>query len=239
MRVVIAGAGRSGIAVGAHLLEAGHDVALIDRDPAIARRAFEMHGLVSMAGDAADPSFVKLAEIDRADVVVAMLPRDADNLAVAVLAQSAGAKRVMVRMREPAFRPIYVAAGVQRILSETEVFIGALATAIEHEAVRHSMILGQGDAVAFELVLPAQAQVAGRSVSEIAADPDFPKTVVFAGMTSPDGFEAPRGASVVRAGMTLLLVAARHEIATVIEFFLQGRVSRLPDAVRRASRPEG
>lgn len=240
MRVVIAGAGRSGIAVGAHLLEAGHDVVLIDRDPNVSRRAFELHGLVSMAGDAADPSFVKLAEIDRADVVVAMLPRDADNLAVAVLAHSAGARRVMVRMREPAFRPIYVAAGVQRILSETEVFIGALATAIEHEAVRHSMILGQGEAVAFELVLPVNAEVSGRSVSQIAADPQFPKTVVFAGMMSADGaFEAPRGASVVRAGMTVLLVAARDDVAAVIEFFLQGRVSRLPDAARRVSRPDG
>jgi trk system potassium uptake protein TrkA len=231
MRVVIAGAGRSGIAVGAHLLEAGHEVALIDRDPAIVRRAFELHGLVSMAGDAADPSFIKLAEIDRADVVVAMLPRDADNVAVALLAQSAGAKRVMVRMRDPGFRPIYVAAGVHRILSETEVFVGALATAIEHDAVRHSMILGHGEAVAFELLLPQHASVAGRSVSEIAADAQFPKTVVFAGMSGADGsFEAPRGASVVKGGMTVLLVAARDDVGTAIEFFLQGRVSRLPDS---------
>ena len=189
-----------------------------------------------MAGDAADPSFVKLAEIDRADVVVAMLPRDADNLAVAMLAQSVGAKRVMVRMRDPGFQPIYVAAGVQRILSETEVFIGALATAIEHEAVRHSMILGQGEAVAFELVLPPQAQVSGRSVSEIAADPEFPKTVVFAGIMDEAGaFEAPRGGSVVKAGMTVLLVAARADVAAVIEFFLQGRLSRLPSLPGRTS----
>jgi trk system potassium uptake protein TrkA len=236
MRVVIAGAGRAGIAVGAHLLEAKHDVVLIDRDATVARRAFEQHGLVSMAGDAADISFLEEAELERADVVVAMLPRDADNIAVALLAQQAGAKRVMVRMRDPGYRPIYVAAGVNRILSEIEVFVGALATAIEHDAVRHSMILGQGEAVAFELALPQHASVSGRSVSEIAADPEFPKTVVFAGMSGPDGFEAPRGASVVKSGMTVLLVAARDDVASAIEFFLQGRVSRLPDSVR-ASRP--
>ncbi len=233
MRVVIAGAGRAGIAVGAHLLEAGHEVALVDRDPAVARRAFEMHGLVSMTGDAADVAFVKEAELGRADVVVAMLPRDADNVAVALLAQQAGAKRVMVRMRDPGYRPIYVAAGVNRILSEIEVFVGALATAIEHDAVRHSMILGHGEAVAFELLLPQHASVSGRSVSEIASDPEFPKTVVFAGMSSPEGvFEAPRGASVVRAGMTVLLVTARDDVASAIEFFLQGRVSRLPESMR-------
>lgn len=233
MRVLIAGAGRIGLSVGAALREAGHDVFLIDRDPAVAKRAFEQHGLVSMAGDAADASFLREAEVARADVVVAMLPRDADNLAVAALALASGARRVMVRMRDPEFRPIYVQAGVQRILSETDVFVGALATAIEHEAVRHSMILGHGDAVAFELVLPEHATVAGRTVSDIAADPGFPRSCVFAGMYG-EGLpvEAPRGATVVRAGTTVLLVARKEEVGDVISFFLQGRASRLPASVR-------
>lgn len=71
----------------------------------------------------------------RADVVVAMLHRDADNLAVASLARALGAKRVMVRMRDPLSRPVYEAAGVQQILSETEVLVGALATAIEFDVI--------------------------------------------------------------------------------------------------------
>jgi trk system potassium uptake protein TrkA len=233
MKVIIAGAGRSGIAVGAELLGAGHDVVLIDREPSVAKRAYEQHGLVALAGDATDASFLREAEAGRADVVVAMLPRDADNLAVAALSLEAGARRLMVRMRDPEFRPIYVKAGVHRILSETEVFVGSLATAIEHEAIRHSMILGQGDAVAFELVLPQNASVAGRTVGEIASDPEFPRSCVFAGMFAAGSpLEAPRGASVIAAGMTLLLVARREALLNVISFFLQGRASRLPHSIR-------
>jgi trk system potassium uptake protein TrkA len=238
MRVLIAGAGRVGLSVGANLLEAGHDVLLVDRDPEVAKRAFELHGLVSLAGDAADAGFLREAEIGRADVVVAMLPRDADNLAVAALALASGVSRVMVRMRDPEFRPIYQRAGVQRILSETDVFVGALATAIEHEPVRHSMILGDGDAVAFELVLPEAAAVAGRTVRDIAADPEFPRSCVFAGMYGDDvPIVAPRGDTVVRAGLTVLLVSRKDEVGMVIEFFLQGRASRLPtEEEGRASR---
>ncbi len=238
MKVVIAGAGRMGLAVSAHLLSLGHDVTLVDRDPAVVKRAYEQHGLVSLAGDASDPTLLREAEVGRAAVVLAMLPRDADNLAVAVLAISAGARRVMVRMRDPEFRPIYLAAGVQRIFSEIDVFVGAMATAIEHEAVTHSMILAGGDAVAFELVLPKNATVSGCSVSEIAADDDFPKSCVFAGMSGTgkdQGVVAPRGGSVVEAGMTLLLVAAREEVATVVDFFLKGRISRLPTSEETAS----
>ena len=39
-------------------------------------------------------------------------------------------KRVMVRMRDNAYRPVYAAAGIDRVLSETELITGAIATAI-------------------------------------------------------------------------------------------------------------
>ncbi len=153
MRVVIAGAGHAGLSVAAYLRRAGHGVVVLDRDEAAARHAFEQYGLVSLAGDATSARLLKDADVSRADVVVAMLRRDADNLAVALLAQAAGVKRVMVRMRDTEYRGVYLAAGVHRILSETDVLIGALATAIEHDAVRHSMVVGAGTSIAFELAL--------------------------------------------------------------------------------------
>jgi trk system potassium uptake protein TrkA len=102
------------------------------------------------------------------------------------------------------------------------VFIGALATAIEHEAVRHAMVLGAGESVAFEMTIPQKAAVAGRAVSELATSPEFPLSCVFAGMIEPSGeFQAPRGASVVSAGMVVLLVARRRDLGKVIEFFMR------------------
>lgn len=224
MRILIAGAGQAGLSVAAHLRAAGHELTVLDRDPATARQAFEKYGLSALAGDATDAHLLEEAEVGRADVVVAMLRRDADNLAVALLARSAGARRVMVRMRDSAYRRVYLEAGVQRILSELDVFIGALATAVEHEAVRHAMLLGVGDSVAFEIALPEDAAAVGLAVSALAAAPGFPTSCVFAGMYEAGGtFEAPRGASVVRAGMTLLLVARRDELGQVIAFFMRPR----------------
>lgn len=222
MRILIAGAGRAGLSVAVFLAQMGHEVTIVDRDPAITNRAFERHGLVSLVGDATDAGLLKDAEVARADVVVAMLRRDADNLAVALLAQAAGARKVMVRMRDAEYRSVYVRAGVHRILSEIDVFIGAMATAIEHEAVRHAMVLGTGESVAFELAVPADAAVAGRSVSVIATAPDFPTSCVFAGLYRADGrVEAPRGSSIVEGGNTVLLVASRGELGEVVSFFLR------------------
>lgn len=222
MRVLIAGAGRAGLSVAIHLRTMGHDVTVVDRDEALATRAYEQHGLVALVGDATDAGLLKEAEIGRADVVVAMLRRDADNLAVALLARASGARRVMVRMRDAEYRVVYEQAGVDRILSEIDVFIGAMGTAIEHSAVRHAMVLGKGGSVAFELEVPPEAAVVGRTVSSIATDASFPSSCVFAAMYNADGsIEAPRGSSVVQGAMTVLLVAARHDLGQVIGFFLR------------------
>jgi trk system potassium uptake protein TrkA len=221
MRIIVAGAGRGGLSLSEHLQKQGHAVTVIERDVATVARAAEQIGVVALAGDATDVATLAQADPRRADVVVAMLHRDADNLAVAALARELGARRVMVRMRDPQYRPVYEAAGVQQILSETEVLVGALATAIEFEAVRHSMVLGSGEAIAVELLVPEDALVVGRSVSDVAADEAFPRTCVIAGMALDGVVQAPRGATVIEAGAQLLVISARADLSRTIDLFLR------------------
>ena len=220
MRMIIAGAGRGGSSLAIHLQLSGHVVTLVERDPIVGARANEQFGIVVLQGDATEVSTLRLAQPDRADVVLAMLHRDADNLAVALLARALGAKRVMVRMRDVEYRQVYEDAGVHQILSETEILVGALAIAIEHEAVAHSMVLGSGEAVAAEIVIAPGSNVIGKMVSEVAQLPGFPRTCVVAGMWTEGSVRAPRGASVLEGGMRILLVTARSELGAAIDLFL-------------------
>jgi trk system potassium uptake protein TrkA len=222
MRILIAGAGRAGLSVAGYLTSAGHQVTVIDRDPLVCARVKDQLGIVALLGDAADSAILTEAEVRHAEAVVAMLHRDADNLAVASLAKLAQVPRVMVRMRDPEYRPVYLAAGVHRILSETEIFIGSLAAAIEHEAVLHAMLLGNGESVAFEIAIPETSRVVGRSISEIAAMPEFPRSCVFAGIYAADGsVQGPRGASVILGGMTVLIVALRNEVKQTLALLIE------------------
>jgi trk system potassium uptake protein TrkA len=217
MRILIVGAGRAGLELAVQLSRIGHAVTIVDTDAAVARRAAEQFGLVTLAGDATTAEVLDDAAIAQKDIVVAMLRRDADNLAVALLARAAGVDRVMVRMRDSAYRAIYANAGIDRVLSETDLITGAIAMAVEHEEIRNAMLIGGGAAIAFEVTVPAGSVGAGRSVMELAARPDFPKSGVFAALyREGGGVEAPRGSSVVDAGTTVLLVAQRDEVSRAI-----------------------
>jgi trk system potassium uptake protein TrkA len=218
MKIVIVGAGRAGLEVATHLTRIGHAVTIIDSDEAVARRASQRHGLVALSGDATNAAVLDEANITQSDVVVAMLRRDADNLAVALLARAAGVERVMVRMRDNAYRPVYANAGIDRVLSETDMITGSVATAIEHDAIRHAMLLGNGSAIAFELTIPAGSVAAGKPIVELAALPGFPSSCVVAALYQADGrVEAPRGATIVREGTTVLLVSRTDEVAPAVK----------------------
>jgi len=218
MKIVIVGAGRAGLEVALHLTRIGHAVTVVDHDETVTRRASEQHGLVALSGDATIAAVLEEADIAQSDVVVAMLRRDSDNLAVALLARSAGVDRVMVRMRDNAYRPVYAAAGIDRVLSETDLITGSVATAIEHEAIRHAMLLGNGNAIAFELTIPAGSPVAGLTVMDAVKLPGFPRSCVFAALYQADGgVESARGAAVVQVGTTVLMVSQMSDIGTAVQ----------------------
>ncbi len=218
MKIVIVGAGRAGLDVAIRLTRTGHAVTIVDSDEAVTRRASLQHGLVALCGDPTIAEVLEEADVRQSDVVVAMLRRDADNLAVALLARAAGVERVMVRMRDNAYRPVYAAAGIDRVLSETDLITGSVATAIEHDAIRHAMLIGDGSAMAFELTVPERSAAAGRTIMELAALPGFPSTCVFAALYQADGsVVAPRGATLVNAGTTVLLVSRADEVARAVK----------------------
>jgi trk system potassium uptake protein len=217
MRVVIVGGGLAGTNLALALQRQGHAVTLVDRDPGISGRAFTEHGLATIVGDGTDPRVLAEADAGSADVVAAMLRRDADNLAVAAIARVMGARRLLARLRDPSYRPIYARADIDQVFGEIETMVGALSVAIEHPGVRHSMVLGTGDSIAFEIAVPEDALVAGRTVREIGTSAEFPRGAVIAGIALDDGsVVAPRGDSVVRGGHAILLVSHRVDVAATI-----------------------
>jgi trk system potassium uptake protein TrkA len=220
VRILIVGAGLAGTNLARVLAGAGHLVTLVDREASIASRGFVEHGLAVIVGDGTDPRVLSEADVGRADVVAAMLRRDADNLAVAAIARSEGAGRILARLRDPAYRSIYASAGIDQVFGEIETMVGALSVAIEHPRVRHSMVLGSGDSIAFEIMVPEHARNAGKTVRDVGMDKSFPRGAVIAGIAPPNGeVIVPRGDAVVNGGDVVLLVAHAADVAKAIDFF--------------------
>lgn len=103
MRVVIVGAGD----VGAHLARAlspkGTEIILVDRSSEALSRAEEDVDALALCGDGTFRSVLAEAQVDRADLVVAVTGSDDTNLVSASLAAALGAARTVARVDAPGF----------------------------------------------------------------------------------------------------------------------------------------
>ena len=116
MRVAIAGAGAVGRSVAAELVENGHEVLLIDKDPR-AIKAEAVPNAEWLLSDACELSSLDEASLQRCDVVIASTGDDKANLVISLLAKTEFAvPRTVARVNHPVQR-----VAVQRVLGRRRI----------------------------------------------------------------------------------------------------------------------
>jgi trk system potassium uptake protein TrkA len=136
--VMIVGSGRVGSSIARRMLEAGHDVSVLDEDPeAIAQLEKGIEGTWVDAGGsftvgtALEMEALLEAGIERADAFVASTDGDNTNLVIAQIAQKRfEVKTVVVRVLDPARATWYEEQGL-RTVCPTKIAIDMLEEAVK------------------------------------------------------------------------------------------------------------
>ena len=99
MKIIIIGAGEVGFQLAKGLSEEDFDITIIDIAKQKVQRASDNLDVITVQGDSASPDVLKEAEVDKADVVVAVTRIDEVNLISAQLSHELGAKKIIARLR--------------------------------------------------------------------------------------------------------------------------------------------
>jgi trk system potassium uptake protein TrkA len=214
MYIVIAGAGGVGGSLARALIANRHDVVVVDQNQAVCEALAARTGALVRLGNATDIEVLEEAGLNKADVAVAVMPADADNLAFAVLARHFGVPRVIARMRNDKYAAAYERAGVTRIINVVDLFVNELALEIEQPQLRQAASLGGGKATINIAIIPDRALVHGQTVADIARDDDFPDDCILAGIFREETgeFIIPKGMREVRSGDKVFLAANTRDI---------------------------
>lgn len=220
MYIVIAGGGMVGTGLAQQLVETHHDVVVIDTKKEICEWIASSIGALALHGSATDIDILEQAGMAKADVAVATMRLDADNLAFALLARSFDVPRVISRMRNPRYEAAYKKAGVSTTTRVVDVFVNQLLLEIDEPHLRLISTFGAGKASIVVDSVPDDARVDGMTVGQIAADPDFPAHCVITGIYRPEGqtFVIPRGSAHVQSGDRIFLVAEHKDLRRASKF---------------------
>jgi trk system potassium uptake protein TrkA len=205
MRIAIAGAGNVGRAIARELLENGHQVLLIDRDP----KALKMESVPTaewLLADACEITSLDLAKLDGCQVLVAATGDDKVNLVASLLGKTEyGVPRVVARVNHPKNEWMFDSSwGVDVSVSTPRIISALVEEAVSVGDVVRLFSFRKGEANLVEITLPDSANCCGRTVGEV----ELPEDATLAAIVRDGRVISPQEHDVFAAGDELLFVAS-------------------------------
>ena len=219
MYVLVIGGGIVGGGLVRQLMDNKHDVILIEQDKELCNTVYAETGVIAINGSGTSVDALTEAGIEKTDVVVATTGDDSVNLAVAVLAKSFRVPEIIVRMRNPGYRNAYKLAGATKIIRVTNWMVNQMMTFIENPTLRRITAIGGGKADIFAVVVPKGAQIAGKTIMDIAGIKDFPSQCVFVAVFNEknEQFSIPRGPQTINEGDEIFMISTPADIKQVLK----------------------
>ncbi len=221
MYIVIAGGGIAGSSIGQDLLDHKHDVVIIDRERAVCEALYARNGVVTLHGDARNIEVLQEAGMQKADVALGALYRDADNLTFALLARSLGVRKIMVNMRDPAYRDAYQLAGVSHVCDINSMIRHKVLIELESPVIKVVTSLRHGQAQLIMFQVPSTWDPEGITVQELARKPVFSGNCLFAGIINEkegDRIRMPHGDDRLYPGNTVFMVTDTRSLETIEKY---------------------
>ncbi|MGW4898018.1 potassium channel family protein [Kitasatospora sp. NPDC004240] len=207
MRVAIAGAGAVGRSIAGELLENGHEVLLIDKNPnSISVERVPMAEW--LLADACEITSLDEAALQRCHVVIAATGDDKVNLVVSLLAKTEyGVPRVVARVNNPKNEWLFNESwGVDVAVSTPRLMSALVEEAVSVGDLVRLMRFSQGNANLVELTLASDTELVGTRVGDVPWPPDTALvTIIREGRVL-----VPRKDDTLEGGDELLFVAAQE-----------------------------
>jgi trk system potassium uptake protein TrkA len=207
MYIVVVGGGKVGYYLTKSLLEEGHEVLVIERDPRKCATLTDEMSASVLQGDGCEVTRLDEAGLGRADAVVAVTGDDEDNLVICQVAKHRfNVARTIARLNNPKNEHIFRHLGIDLTVSSTDLILSQIEESIPSESLVHLLRL-RGFGISFvEVDIPAGASVLGRRLRELCIPVDCLLALVVRDGTSTI---IPSGDTELEAGDRVIAVASQ------------------------------
>jgi trk system potassium uptake protein TrkA len=169
MFVLVVGGGKVGYYLTRELIDAGHEVVLMERDPGRASQIADEIGSIVVAHDGCEGKYLGEAGCNRADIVAAVTGDDEDNLVICQMAKHHfDVPRTIARVNNPSNEDLFRHLGVDEIISPTRMILGSIEQDIPVHELLHLAALGDSDLEIIEAHLQTGSPAVGKATSDIS-----------------------------------------------------------------------
>ena len=168
MFVLVVGGGKVGYYLAKELIDAGHEVALMEKEPHRASQIADEIGSIVIAHDGCEGKYLGEAGCNRADVVAAVTGDDEDNLVICQMAKHHfDVPRTIARVNNPKNEALFRHLGVDELISPTRMILGSIEQDIPVHELLHLAALGDSDLEIIEAHLQDGSPAVGRTLADV------------------------------------------------------------------------
>ena len=168
MFVLVVGGGKVGYYLSKELVQAGHEVVLLEKDKARAEQIADEIGSIVIPHDGCEGKRLGEAGANRADIVAAVTGDDEDNLVICQMAKHHfDVPRTIARVNNPKNEALFKHLGVDELISPTRMVLGSIEQDIPVHELLHLGSLGESDLEIIEAPLQAGSPAIGRSAGDL------------------------------------------------------------------------
>lgn len=103
MKIIIVGCGKIGSTLISSLVNEGHDIVAIDSSPAVITEITNIYDVMGVCGNGVDSDILWEAEVNAADLFIAVTGSDEFNMLSCFMAKKMGASYTIARIRNPEY----------------------------------------------------------------------------------------------------------------------------------------
>ncbi len=220
MRILIIGAGVVGRNLAKELSREGHDVALVEKNPATARRCSESMDVLVVPGSGTSEKVLKQAGIAESEMVVAVTNSDEVNLVCCMFAREFGVKRKVARIRNPEYadgesKISLPNLGVDLAVNPEHVIVRTVQEMISTPGATDAAEFGDGKILLRGFRVPRGAPIAWKKLSELR-DASTLDSFLIVAISRGNRLIIPRGEDEIRALDNLVLFVLNEVIDQVL-----------------------
>lgn len=223
MNIIIVGGGKVGSEIIAALRPEGHNISVIDLNPAVIDELNENFDIFGVVGSGVTVGILEQAGVKNSDLLIATTSMDEINVLACVIARRLGAKGTIARVRDPEINSQVVfmreSLGVSMMVNPEYNTAREISRMLRIPSAAHVESFAKGRVDMVELILPEGSPLAGTTLKDMHHKINNARVLVCAVQRAgEDTAIIPGGDFVLREGDRIHFSADHHQISN---FFKQ------------------
>jgi len=215
MHIIIVGSGRVGENLASFLINDGHDIVLVETNRDLCSIAASQLDALVLCGNCTDPQILEDANIDEADVFVAVTGSDDSNLLACMLAKEYKVPKILARVIDPRHERVFKKIGVDLIINPERIVANYLGKLITRPKITDLVILGKGDGELIDLFIDSEKTV-GKKIGDLSPTDDFLIVAVY----EKGNIAIPKPDMVLKEGMKISILVKTEQAPEILNIFI-------------------